>query len=549
MQGSDRPTPISIDTGKVQGAYRTDAAGGRVIEYRGIPFADSPSGDLRWELPKTKTAWTGTFDASDFGPACPQVKRFNLTDASNNEDCLSINITAPADLKQGEKLPVLFWIHGGAFVGGSSNLYRLDKLANQGRMVVVTANYRLGFLGFVPLPALANNPVNGNFGIEDQREAMRWVQRNISKFGGDPKNITVSGESAGAASVCMHLASPDQVNGLFHKAIIMSAGCLAHIKSVDEAISTSGTEISNNLDCPNNGKQLACLRNKPIEQILAVQTKYANANATDLAIFAPVYGTANSTPPRPNATIPTSIADALSQTKGGKFLPVPTLIGGEQKEILLYVGYWWQAGQTGALPVNTTTVLSSWLPNFYGKKANAVAVKYGFKKNLSDTASAEKLGVALSDYNDSIGINNCLYYKTADTIQAYPGAKPLYVFEFADPNALVNGVGISTPYPNFSMGPVHSAIINYVFPGYSNNSKINAPALPADSELLSEQIVQYWSKFVSSGNPASSNLPSWPTYAKNTKSIMKFAPNQVGLFNGHNAHHCEFWKSQYPKNL
>ncbi len=118
------PDTIEIDTGRLQGQIRKAPSGENVVEYRGIPYAQNPTGALRWSLPKPATSWIGTLDASQFGPGCPQVTRFNLTDSSIEEDCLSINVSAPANLKHGEKLPVLFWIHGGGFVGGASNLYR-----------------------------------------------------------------------------------------------------------------------------------------------------------------------------------------------------------------------------------------------------------------------------------------------------------------------------------------------------------------------------------------------------------------------------------------
>lgn len=535
------PAPVLTDTGYVQGIYSTYTPGQTVVEYRGIPYAEAPAGNLRWELPVTKGAWTGTLDATKFGDACPQVARFNLTDSSSNEDCLTINVSAPADVKAGESLPVLFWIHGGAFVGGSSNLYRLDKLATEGRMVVVSANYRLGFLGFVPLKAFESNAVNGNYGLEDQREAMRWVQRNISKFGGNPNNVTIAGESAGGASICMHLASPNQVAGLFSKAIITSAGCLAKVKSIDEGIVT-GEAIAGPgyLNCPNASNNLSCLRSKKVSEILDAQTAYAS-NPADLAPYIPVHGT----PTWANATLPTSISDALNQQNGGKFKMVPTMIGGEQKELLLYVGYWWQNHEENpAKPaVDNATINSFWLPEFYGSNASAVATKYGFN---NPSAGPERLGEVLSDYNPALGINNCLYYTTADKIKAYPGASPLYLFEFQDPDALVNGVGISTPYPPFPMGPVHSAMLNYLFPNYSNNKKINAPDLAPQSQVLANQIVQYWSAFAYNANPATGSLPIWPTYSGRGNNVQKFMPQNIGSFNGSEAHNCSFWNSLYP---
>ena len=535
---STAPEPVKIDSGLVQGKIRQAQSGKSVVEYRGIPYAMSPTGSLRWSLPTPAAHWDGVFNASEFGPACPQVSRYGLTDSSLDEDCLSINVSIPADIKQGERLPVLFWIHGGAFLGGSSNLYRLDKLASEGRMVVVTANYRLGFLGFVPLPGLAKASVNGNFGIEDQREALRWVQRNIVKFGGDPGKVTVAGESAGAASICMHLSSPDQVKGLFHQAMIVSAGCLAPIKSVPQAIESIGKVIANDLGCPND-RDLQCLRNKSVKEILDAQTKFANEHPTELAMFAPTHGT----PAHPNATVPHTVANALSRVDGGNWLPIPLMIGGMQKELLLYVGYWWQDALAGSGPsLSLAAIQQTWLPKFYGAYASEVAHQYGF-----DTAAsaAHLLGEVLSDFNPLLGINNCLYYRTADQIARYPGAQQTYLFEFADPDALVKGVGITPPYPDFPMGPVHSSIINYWFPHYSNNKKIDAPDLPVASKALADQMVNYVGAFAATGHPNPKGLPPWSLY-EGSRRMMKFSSNQVAEFDGYAEHRCDWWTTLYP---
>ena len=535
---SQTPHPIKIDTGLLQGHIRKASSGNHVIEYRGIPFAQNPTGVLRWSLPQPALPWKGIFDAKEFGPACPQVSRFNLTDSSIEEDCLSLNVTLPADLKPGEKLPVFFWIHGGGFVGGASSLYRLDKLAAEGRLVVVSANYRLGVLGFVPLPGLANQSINGNYGIEDQRETLRWIQRNISAFGGDPNNVTLSGESAGGASVCVHLSSPDQVKGLFHKAMIVSAGCLSPIKTTSEAINTIGKVVTQNLGCPEDD-DLKCLRAKSVTDILKVQTHLADAHPTDLAMYAPTHGTLS----HPNLTIPTSITDALDRKNGGEFSTVPLIIGGMEKELLIYVGYWWQDALAGKGPaLDNQTINRLWLENFYGAHAKAVAKKYGFDHPKN---GAQRLGEALSDFNPKLGINSCIFYRTADKIVAYPDARPTYVFEFADPNALVKGVAILPPYPNFALGPVHSAILNYLFPNFSNNKKINAPDLAPPSQTLANQIVQYLSAFASTGQPTITGSSEWPSY-KNSLDIFKFSPGIVGPFDGGKLHQCDWWKTLFP---
>ncbi len=407
-------------------------------------------------------------------------------------------------------------------------------------MVVVTANYRLGFLGFVPLPGLAKEAVNGNFGIEDQREALRWIQRNISTFGGDPKNVTVSGESAGGASLCMHLSSPEIVKDLFQKAMIVSAGCLAPLKTTPEAITAMGKVITNDLGCPEDS-DLVCLRNKSVTDILKAQTKLSDEHPTDLAIFAPTSGTVS----HPNATIPTSVSDALNRENGGQFSTVPLMIGGMEKELLLYVGYWWQDALEKKGPsVDNQTINRLWLKNFYGKNAKAVAEKYGFE---NPKTGAQRLGEALSDFNPILGINHCLYYRTADKVIEYPSARSTYLFEFSDPNALVKGVGIMPPYPDFPLGPVHSSIINYWFPNYSNNQKINAPDLPPQSQVLADLMIQYLAAFVTTGHPKVKGMAPWSEY-KNSQNIFKFSPDFIGQFDGGLAHNCEWWKTIYPNH-
>ena len=151
---------------------------------------------------------------------------------------------------------MLVWFYGGAFVGGSTRLYPIDFLAREGDMVVVSVNYRLGPLGFMAHPAFGAE-ANGGYALEDQRAALRWVQRNIAAFGGDPGNVTIGGVSAGAASVCMHLISPERTAGLFHKAIIQSAGCTFRMRSVDEGLQTGlAVARSRGLQRPEDGAEV-----------------------------------------------------------------------------------------------------------------------------------------------------------------------------------------------------------------------------------------------------------------------------------------------------
>ena len=559
---SSQQTPVvQTSLGPVQGLVRNG-----VNEYRGIPYALAPTGNLRWAIPQPVTAsWSNVFKAYEFGPACPQQARFNLTEESLNEDCLSINVSVPTDIKPGEKLPVLFWIHGGAFVGGSSSLYRLDKLAREGRLVVVSANYRLGVLGFMPNPAFASNGYNGNYGLEDQRLAMKWVQDNIEAFGGDRNNVTIAGESAGAGSTCMHLASPEQVvsqsqikvKNLFHKAIVQSAGCLQEMPTVTEAQASGSVSariqeaLCPAVEYPTNTAVLACMRRQKVEDILVSQGKNSEG---EIVAFSPVIGTTA----QPNATVPTPFNTAAT-TQGG-LVNVPMIMGGTRDELSLYVGYYWQNREK--TPINSSTIMN-WLGLFYNPQPQggltAIISKYPDLKNADDVKVAATLGSVLSHYNPKIGLNNCLFLHTSDVILNSPSRnnKPVYQFEFADAAAPVCGVGISEPCPPFlkNGGAVHSSELNYLFPNLSNTKAINAPDLAPASQALANQMVAYWAKFAYTGSPNVAGLPSWPEYRGETvpfggDSVMLLDPNNVKAYNSDNEHSCSsFWSGQYPLRL
>ncbi len=553
----NRPVVSLTDTQKVVGVERHG-----VNEYRGIPYGVAQ----RWASPKPAPAWQGMLDAENFGPACPQQARFGLTEGSNVEDCLSINVSTPKDIPSGQKLPVFIWIHGGAFVGGSSNLYRLDQLARAGRLVVVSMNYRLGALGFMPHPAFASNHVNGNYGLEDQRLAMRWVQQHIEAFGGDKHNVTLAGESAGGGSVCMHLSSPDQVSGLFHKAITQSAGCMAESITVTDAQAPgkASARLQEAL-CPATSNPsaaavLACMRSKTVDDILKQQGSYTSSYSSDITPFWPVTGDPTANPPVVNATVPASFKYAAAHHK---LVNVPMIIGGTKDELALYVGYYWQGWKLDPAnnkPINNQTIDSFWLPASYPGRpegstqtyASLVSAQYSQGLHSSDpNVVAQTFGTVLSDYNPKVGINNCVYLQTANVLLNYrtrlKQTQPLYQFEFADAAAPVCRVGIAEPCPSFQMGAVHSSELNYMFPNLSNTAAINAPDLPPASQALSDQMVRYWSQFAYTGNPNSAGLPHWPLYAgADTPSVMLFKPGRVGPVNADALHQCTaFWGKHY----
>ena len=572
---------VQISTGSVQGVVRTytppSATGGNeagaqysVYEYRGIPYALAPTGNRRWALPTpVTTLGSGVFQAYNFGPACPQQARFNLTEGSTNEDCLSINVSMPAGTKSTDNLPVFVWIHGGAFIGGSSSLYRLDKLAAEGKMVVVSMNYRLGALGFMPNPAFevsnASGTFNGNYGLEDQRLAFKWVQQNISAFGGDRNNVTIAGESAGAGSVCMHLSAPTQVNGLFGKAITQSAGCMALLPTVTQAqaVGKASASIQAGLGCPSNVDTLSCMRGKTVTQILDQQGAYTAANPTDITSFSPVTGDPTASPALVNTTVPSAFKYAAANNL---LVTVPMMMGGTKEELGLYVGYYWQASLIGGPPINNSTIDTVWLPTFYPGPLSNPSYYYSqisnnalYTTGLHSSDSnivAKTFGQVLSDYNPSVGINNCLYLQTSNVMLNYVSrnpsvAAPIYQFEFDDPAAPVCKVGIAEPCPPYSMGAVHSSELNYLFPNLSNTAAINAPDLAPASQGLANQMVAYWAQFAYTGNPNVASLPAWPLYAgKQTSSVMLLKPGAVSQYNSDAAHQCTaFWATSNMYDL
>ena len=507
---------VHTDLGRVEGGVRHG-----VLEFRGIPYAAPPVGDLRWAAPRAAEPWKNVRQAKDFGPACPQLHRFNLTDESLNEDCLTLNISRPATHPK-RSLPVIVYLHGGAFVGGSSNLYRLDHLAAEGRLVVVSINYRLGVLGFMPHPAFASAD-NGAYGLEDQRAALAWVQRNISAFGGDPSNVTLAGESAGAGSICAHLASPSTQGKLFDKAIILSGGCVQPLPTVEEAMSKVGSPIAAAVGCHDPVGALQCLRRTPIRALLKAGD---DLSKTRILTFSPTVGT---------TILPEQIGGIF---RAGKEARIPTLIGGARYEMRLYVGYAEQGGYH-----TTDRNFIDRLKDYYGHRAVQVAEEYPIRSPEQPPAM---LGTALSDYNPVVGISNCLYLQTAVLLSEH---MPVYEFEFADPAAPVLGVGIvARPDPGFPLGPVHSAMLNYLFPHMSNTRRINAPDLARLSQSLSRQMVKSVAHFAYTGVPGDAGLPLWPTNADG-RTVMRFEPGRTALFDAVLAHHCDFWRNLYPSEL
>jgi para-nitrobenzyl esterase len=379
----------------------------------------------------------------------------------------------------------------------------------------VSINYRLGVFGFMAHPGF-DAADNGAYGLEDQRLALRWVQRNIGAFGGDPHNVTIAGESAGAASVGFHLIAPDQTQGLFQKAIIQSAGFASRLKSVEDANKT-GVSIAEAVGCTDPATAADCLRQTPVGQLLAAQV---TASKTALLAFVPAAGT---------PVLPQQGSEALAS---GQFVRVPILNGGNEQEMRLFVGYDVAAGARITAANYPALIVST-----YGPAAPKVLELYPLSNYSSPPAAA---GTAFSDYLQSIPIGHCYFLKAATLAARYV---PVYEYEFADAAAPP-----VEPDPGFEMGAVHSAELPYLFAHFSNNEALDGPELAPKSRRLADQIVDLWSSFAHGGSPRASGVPRWPVY-RGGRTVMRLAPGRPALFDASRAHHCADWQALFPEDL
>jgi para-nitrobenzyl esterase len=254
---------VRTQNGEVRGV-----AQGQAESFKALPYAAPPIGPLRWMPSQEPENWTGIRDASNFSAQCPQTDEGKFV---GNEDCLYLNVFRPVGARA---LPVIVFIHGGANVTGSAGRKRYDLYLYDGsqlaqkNVIVVTLNYRLGTLGFVGHPKLSKSSGyggSGNYGYMDQIQALKWVQRNITAFGGDPSNVTLFGQSAGGKSVWVHLTSPLSA-GLFHRAVVHSA-VREGAKELRDAEQV-GLDLSQKLNCSTAADELACMRGKSAEQVV-----------------------------------------------------------------------------------------------------------------------------------------------------------------------------------------------------------------------------------------------------------------------------------------
>ncbi len=342
---------------KVEGQGElSGAVAGAVVSFKNIPYAAPPVGDLRWRAPQPPAAWEGVRDASAFGPACMQIYP-GMALNGESEDCLSLNVWAPVE-RPAEGLPVIVWIHGGAFKVGTGATTRYDgtPYAERG-VVVVTINYRLGWLGFFAHPALKNDgdEARGNYGIMDQIAALKWVQAHIAAFGGDPKRVTIMGESAGGISVHLLMTMP-AARGLFSSAIAMSGfprNELQHISRAESAEIDAQKFASDNKITGDGADAAAALRALPSS---AFQTSPDNPLG----------------PPRVMLDDTLVISNPMAIYEKGEQARVPLVTGGTS----------WEASLMPVLTANP-----AWLASRIAKAEKDAGKLYGFETDPATAAA------------------------------------------------------------------------------------------------------------------------------------------------------------------
>lgn len=482
---SDTPE-VNISNGKLVGMYSSG-----ISIFKGIPFAQPPVGPLRWKAPAPVKDWNGVVKANQFGPRAMQKPIYgDMAFRSNgvNEDCLYLNVWTPAKSSD-EKLPVLVYFYGGGFMAGDGSELRYDgeSMSRKG-IVTVTVNYRLGIFGFLALPELTQespHKVSGNYGLLDQNAALKWVQKNIAAFGGDPKKVTIAGESAGSISVSAQMASPLS-KGLFAGAIGESG---AMIYPTFPAVSLKqAEEMGVNVTTKNNINSLADLRAMSAETLLDLSSQ------KDVPRF-------------PCAT-------------DGYFLPkspVEIYASGEQSDVPLLVGWNSQEmnfgkilGKNEPTPENYRKALQS----LYGDKANEALQFYPGSTNEEVMQSAAALA----------GNNFIAYgtWKWAD-LCSKTGKSPVYRYYYERPrpamrpemgNAVAGLAGgvvksndANVPKPQPATGAVHSAEIEYALGNLATNRVFD---WQADDFKISQVMQEFFANFIKKGNPNGLAVPHWP---------------------------------------
>jgi para-nitrobenzyl esterase len=462
-QPEQRSAAVRTDVGAVQGMR----SGGLDV-FKGIPFAAPPIGERRWRLPVAHPAWSGVRAAKSFAPSCIQagVSMPGEPAPSTSEDCLYLNIwtPSPTDRRSLKPLPVLVWIHGGGWTNGATSmpLYAGDALARHG-MVVVTIAYRLGVLGFLAHPELTRegDGSSGNYGLQDQLAALRWVQRNIQSFGGDPRQVTIAGQSAGAMSVSLLIASP-QARGLFHRAIAQSGGVFEPVQLAPHYLLANAERRGQAYAQSLGATSAEQLRAVPAERLVGDE-----AGALSHPVIEP-------------QVLPQPPYDAYRERRHHD---VPLLLGANAEEGSAFV-------VPGSVKAST---FEADIARRFGRLPPGILAAY--PAGTDEQAARSRIDL---ETDLRFGWNMWAWAR----LQAEVGRNPVFYYRYAH----------QPPFPADSVyagwGASHFAELWYMFGALDQQSW---PWTRAD-RVLSEAMLDYWAEFVRTGDPNHARRPAWPRF-------------------------------------
>ncbi|ASR36749.1 para-nitrobenzyl esterase [Prauserella marina] len=497
---------VSLSGGKVRGVRHDEH-----LSFMAIPYAAPPSGDRRWRAPVTVEPWEGVRDATEPGRPAPQLARSFADVTSLDEDCLTVDVTVPAaERTENTPRPVVVWLHGGGGTNGSPSECDPHRLAITGDVIVVAPRFRLGVFGCFGYPGL---PGSGTFGLQDQQAALRWVRDEIARFGGDPGNVTLMGESYGAQTVAAHLCAPASKD-LFHRAIVQSAFALlgptpantlipgvpalpprwtpvAELERFGAEAAVANGWVSSSAD-PMSA--MAALRKVPSEELLAGSGDFIR----------PAFGDGGVLPRDPAAVM-----------REGNFHRVPVLLGTTRDEARFFVGLF---ADLAGNPV-TAERYPRLLAEAFGEHADEVAARYP----LTDYPSPS-LAMA------QVSTDRAWARPAWELALALAAHTRTWFYEFAD-----TGAPALLPLPGFPSGAQHGSELGYQF-----DLAGGGPALSAEQRELGEAMNRYWAAFAANGDPATPGLPVWPE--SGTGHVQSLAPRAIGGTDYVARHQLGFWE-------
>ncbi len=511
-------TPVvQTEYGKVAGFYNAGVA-----EFLGVRYAKPPVGQLRWMPPEPPTPWNGVRAATAYGNRCAQITTLGVFagPATNTEDCLFLNVFSP-DLQSTANLPVIVWIHGGGNLDGESNDYDGGKMATQGNTVVVTFNYRLNLMGFLAVASLdQEGHTFGNYGLMDQQMVLNWVRQNIANFGGDPNNVTMGGQSAGAEDTGFAMLSPPAA-GLIQRGICESFCPTGNLPTLSAA-EAIGQEFATAAGCggKTGAAQAACLRRLPASTVEALA---GTASAASPFVIGPMLdGTILPVQP------PTAWAD-------GQFSHIPLMNGNVQDEEnfgLAITEYFSNPRQPPTVAQYTSAITNTYSsPSYPPGTAQKVLRLYPPYAFPSAQLAWDRAGT-------DPGICKEMALNTTLAAQI-----PVYAYLFDDQTPPM----YFPPMPGFLPLAYHTSDIQFLFPLYHGGQGTPHPLLGAQA-TLSDQLVSAWTKFAWTGNPNGAGSTPWPVYGENPnksdillENVPYLQTESAAQFNA--AHHCGFWNS------